>query len=426
MSHLGLMIGKICLLVFVTGCASYTAETKEIRALYLGQKYKQSLEKLEASSLKDSEKDRLIYLLEKASILDKLGQRQIARKLLNEADSLVEKLKTLSVSRTATSFIMNDSSMDYEGEDYEKVAIHTVMALSFLEDNELRSARVEARRINSQLDEINKDYDKNQKNKYSQDAFALYLSAMIWEALGEFDSAIIDYRKALNLYESSYVKFYNGTVPDSLVKAYYKLTKIRGRTELTSSLTKKYPNIVKRDSKSNVGELVVIHEVGNISIKTQKEFIFPFGKQVVRFSFPTIMRNRHRSYGFTGVEIAQSNVKTPAENLQDLNSIAYHTLEDRRLRMIAKQGARLLLKGQAVEQAYEKGGPLAGLAANIFTAVTETADTRSWTLLPSAYYVTRLQLEPGEYSIKAFNAGRLTKIKKVKVVKNRMSFLRSY
>src|SRR5690606_6976497 len=103
-----------------------------------------------------------------------------------------DELYTVSISRTAASFIVSESSTDYEGEDYERVAIHTQLALSFLGDKDLAAARVEARKINLKLEEINQKYDDH-KNRYAEDAFARYLAGTIYEARGEIDDAIIDY-----------------------------------------------------------------------------------------------------------------------------------------------------------------------------------------------------------------------------------------
>src|SRR5690606_17970339 len=121
--------------------------------------------------------------------------------------------------KTALSFVYNDSATDYEGEDYEKVAIHTQLALSFIGDQDYSAARVQAKKINNKLAEINKNYDADQKNRYAEDAFALYLAGVIWEAQGDYDDAIIDYRKALKLYEGSYATFVRAGVPDGLVEA---------------------------------------------------------------------------------------------------------------------------------------------------------------------------------------------------------------
>jgi hypothetical protein len=73
----------------------------------------------------------------------------------------------------------------------------------------------------------------------------------------------------------------------------------------------------------------------------------------------------------------------------------------------------------------EQFGPLAGLAMNIVNASTETADTRSWTLLPRSFSVTRLRLPPGAHAIEIYNNGRLSRMEDVEIKAGRMVILRS-
>jgi uncharacterized protein len=149
----------------------------------------------------------------------------------------------------------------------------------------------------------------------------------------------------------------------------------------------------------------------------------PLGGQIVRFSFPVISKRSLVEFGRTGVEI-ESDRFVPAQNVQDLNAIAYTTLDDKRLRLIAKQTVRLLAKARANRFAEEQFGPLGGLAANIVNAVTETADTRSWTMLPEGYYVTRVDLKPGTYSIKLYNSSRMSEARSVQIAPGKLLLLR--
>ncbi len=69
-------------------------------------------------------------------------------------------LYTKSISKEALTYVYNDSAQEYPGEDFEKIAIHIMLALSFIEEGQLKSALVEARRINTRLAEINSQYDE--------------------------------------------------------------------------------------------------------------------------------------------------------------------------------------------------------------------------------------------------------------------------
>jgi hypothetical protein len=124
------------------GCASYTQQTKEIRDNFVTARYDRALEVLEKSEIIQAEQNRLLYRLEKAVIFDRLDRHKESRPLFINASSLVDELYTVSVSKEAASYFVNDSVTDYSGEDYEKIAIHTMLALSFIEQGEFKKARI--------------------------------------------------------------------------------------------------------------------------------------------------------------------------------------------------------------------------------------------------------------------------------------------
>ncbi len=422
--------GAALLLLLLPGCASYTEETSEIRSLYKGDSYREALTKLDASEIKDEDKNRLLYRLEKAMILDRLHEGDKSRKLLLEADKIADDLYTTSVARTAASFLVNDAAADYAGEDYERVAIHTQLALSFIGDRNLGAARVEALKINNKLQELNQKYEDN-KNQYGEDAFARYLAGVIYEAKGETDDAIIDYTKAVDLYRGDFAKFVQGGVPDGLVKALYKSLVKRKRTDRLPKLEKDFPKVTaeaKAELKDDdeYGQVIVVHELGQVAIKTTGEFFFGFGKQLVRFSFPTIKKRTSSYWGKIGITDDKTGKHFGADNVSDMDEIARVTLDDRRLRLIAKQSARLLAKGQLTEQAYKNFGVIGGLAANVFTVVTETADTRSWTLLPESYFISRARLKPGTHNLKFETGGKLGDIEKVDLKAGQVLLFRTF
>jgi hypothetical protein len=417
--------GLVCGLWFLlSACASYTDDMKMVQTSFRAGQYGEALQKLEASPLKEQARNRLLYLLEKAMILDRQGQRNDSRKLLLKADRIVDELYTTSVSKAAATFLYNDAAQDYPGEDYEKVAIHTMLAHSFIEDGDLKAARVEAARINTRLNEINGFYEEN-KNRYKEDAYARYLAGMIYEALGEDDSAIVDYRAALKLYEGDYSKIFATRAPDHLVVALYRLLVKRNRGEEARELKKNYQlQGPKLDAKDSLAEIVVLHELGEIASKEKSEFVYPIGSEIVRFSFPVIRRVKS-SYGRTGVRLNEDRSE-PADLAQNFDVIARETLEDRRGRIVAKSLARLILKSQMTQRAEKEFGALGWLAGNIYGAVTETADTRSWALLPAAIKVTRLQVKPGTYDLTIFNDGKTSRVRKVSIKAGELQLIRDY
>lgn len=417
-------IATFALTVLLTsGCASYTDELREVGNAYRGRNFDLALSYLEKTDLKTQDRNQLLYLLEKGTLLDRTGSRSESRTQWIKADKLADNLYTRSLSKEAATYLFNESAQAYAGEDFEKVAIHTILAHSFIEDEDLQGARVEAARINTKLAEINNSYGEN-KNHYKEDAYARLVSAMIYESLGEDDNAIIDYKSAIRIYEGDYSKEFHTSVPDFAVEALYRLYLQRDRKEDARLLANRYKELNLSPAPKDSAEVVVLHEVGTINQKEREEFILPIGGQVVRFSFPVI-RTRAPSWGRTGVRVGDGAVEN-AVLAQNFNQIANKTLDDRRMRLIAKSAARLILKGQLTQKAEKEFGALGWLAGNIYGAVTETADTRSWTTLPASIYVTRVRLKPGTYDLSIENNGRLTRMKKVVLKPGQLKILRDY
>jgi hypothetical protein len=402
-------LGTLCF----TSCASYTEHIAEVDGLYSSKQYDSALQALESSVIKEQDRNRLLFAMEKGMILDRKGDLIRSRRAWLEADKIADELYTVSVSKLAASFLYNDSIVDYAGEDYEVVNLHTMLALSFLEEAKYREARIEAVKINNKLAEINSRYDEG-KNKYEKDAFAYYLSGLIFEKLGEWDSAIIDYRKSLAAFQGEFKGFNRGGVPDSLVEALARLYQIRNRKQELSALRESHPKLLafldKSDSQQEEkGQVLVLHELGQVSKKVRSEFVLPISGQIVRFSFPVMDSRTYGAGGRTGIEwgrVNSSKSYVAAESLVDFNAVAYQTLEDKRLRFTLKATVRLLAKGQLTYQAEKNFGLFGKLAGMAYSTVTETADTRSWSLLPGAVFVSRIWLDPGEYHLGVLTEGR--------------------
>ncbi|MDD9951651.1 MAG: hypothetical protein OXT67_08820 [Zetaproteobacteria bacterium] len=426
----------VLLSCFISGaCQSYNQKLAEMHDAYTEGNFNEALTALENSDIKTDNSSQLLYHLEKGSLLDKLNRHQAARKSWLQGETLADELYTVSISKEAATYLLNEGAQDYRGEDFEKVSIHMMLALSFIETGELDKAIVEARAINTTLREITAEYEGEHRN-YEEDGFARFLAGLIYEAKGELNAALIDYQKAYKIYlAESYTNFFEGVeyVPAPLSASLYDLAQKLGRQDILQDLQDKKTAIQTKINQLGTshayGDVVFIHEIGEIARKEAKEFIFPFGDQIVRTSFPVMERQSLIWGGRTGISIttppSAQIYPFSAANVANMNAIAYQSLEDKRGRLIAKGMVRLLAKGQLVDHATRGLGPLGGLAANIFTAVTETADTRSWTLLPEAFYITRVRLPVGEHEIRVESGGRLDGWQTVSVARDQLQIFRA-
>ena len=92
----------------------------------------------------------------------------------------------------------------------------------------------------------------------------------------------------------------------------------------------------------------------------------------------------------------------PAEvatvTVEDLDAQAQRAFTEKQPTVVLRAIARALAKYLASETASKKDEGL-GTLVNLLGVVTETADTRSWTTLPRAIEMARLDLDPGTYRI---------------------------
>jgi len=86
--------------------------------------------------------------------------------------------------------------------------------------------------------------------------------------------------------------------------------------------------------------------------------------------------------------------------VENLARQARVTFDAEKATIFFKTILRGLTKYLATRGAEKAAGEWAGLVANIFGAVTETADTRSWLTLPEHVHLARLSLPPGLHDIK--------------------------
>ena len=388
------------------GCLSYSDKNKPIREAVYGGDLPRAFALLEqADHLSPEGKNRLLYHLEKATLLHYLGQYSKAESSYHTASSVMEKLYTQSLTQGALSFVINDSTMDYAGEAYEMIALHTMLALLYLQQNQLSKARVQARRINTKLKELSRDQTSEQKEGYHRDAFALYLSGAIFESLGEYDSAAVDYGRA---YESYQLGYPGVGVPKSLVQSLYLASLEAQRTSRASKLKQKHPTV----KKEPLSGLWVVAKGDVVVPKISKDFVFAASARTfIRYSWPSIPKI---SSPLPRYDLRLQNKKYSLEVAQDMDAIARWMLEDQRLSLTLKNITRLTAKEYLTDQLME-ANPLLGFFTKIAAAFTETADTRSWSLLPGKFAVQRVPLTPGSYVLSYFVRGGRRQSQRVEI-----------
>lgn len=160
-------------------------------------------------------KPHLIDLMDKGLILHHLGEYEESNRVSELAEKKIEELYTKSLSREVSTYLVNDLTQAYSGEEFERIYVHILMAFNYIGLGNLEEALVEIRKIDFNLQVYADQYQG--RSVFKNHAFAHYLSGLVHEAGDELNDAFISYRKALSGYEE-YEHFYGVEIPRILIK----------------------------------------------------------------------------------------------------------------------------------------------------------------------------------------------------------------
>jgi hypothetical protein len=387
------------------GCATYSGSFAVIEKNLAAQQYDVALTNIEKEA--ESKTDRVLYLLNKGMVLRMKRDFTASNVAFEAAKAEMDRLYAASVSENALSVMVNDSTVSYSGDNYERVLLHLYMALNYLELGDLDSARVEALQVDAKLREF---AEKIPDSKYAEDAFTLYLTGLIYEDESEFSDAMISYRSAYNVYKK-YQTRYGISMPTVLKTDLMRMAKQQGLSDEYAKYKAEFGfEPVNNKGKPAEGELVFVLNNGLAPIKREKA-INSFDSStasMVRIALPSY---ESRSSNVIGARISVNGRQATTELMEDIDAIAKKNLDEHMPAIIARSVARVVIKAAASKKARDAAlnnknndnavaGMLGALAFQVAAVATERADTRSWLTLPSSIQLARLSLPAGSYNVK--------------------------
>ena len=388
------------------GCATYSGSFGVIERNLAAQQYDVALLNIEKES--ESKKNRVLYLLNKGMVLRMKRDFAGSNVALEAAKAEIDRLYAASASENALSVMVNDSTVSYSGDNYERVLLHLYMALNYLELGQPDSARVEALQVDAKLREF---AEKIPDSKYAEDAFTLYLTGLIYEDRGEWSDAMISYRSAYNVYKK-YLTNYAVAMPSILKLDLMRMARQQGLTDELNQYKKEFgielPN--NKGVSKDDGELVFVLNNGLAPIKREKAInsFDAVSGSVVRIALPSY---ESRNINVVAARITVGNKQAITELMEDIDVIAKKNLDSHMPAIIARSVARVAVKAAASKQTRQAAtrnnnhndamvGMVGALAFQVAAVVSERADTRSWLTLPSNIQLGRLSLPPGSYSVR--------------------------
>ena len=418
-------------LLLLTGCASLRTDKAQYAGMdrLLAQAdYPAAIVKIEAA--KESAytyKDRVVYYLDIGMLHHWNGDYEKSNEMLEKAERGIEDNFTKSVTRSASSMIMNDNVLAYAGEDYEDIYLNAFKALNYLALGRNDEAFVEVRRINNKLVQLESKYDKVAqkmsraeearetfkpgKSHFQESALGRYLGMMLYRADHKWDDVRIDLEKIdrgwklqpdictfprPDLSRSTKrvaaprarlnVIAFSGLAPDKKATTFYIHTE-----ENVIILAGSSENYL---GKQNLSGLNVIpwQEVNEgYHFKIQLPYMEKRPSKVERID----------------VEVNEVAVET-LQRLESLENAAIETFSIQKPLIYLKTITRAVIKGLAAEQAKQDmtknmdGGMafFTRLAADLAVDQTENADLRVSRFFPAEAAIRELHLDEGTYDIR--------------------------
>lgn len=402
--------------VGLLGCVSgpSTTSKKAVNALLAAQNYAGAQAYLEkAKEGEYGKKNMVLYYLDHGSVLHHAGKYQESDASFDKAQTRIDELYTKSITQAGGLMLLNDSTMDYAGEPFERVLTNVFRALNFVFLGKPEEAVVESRKAEEFLTRLNASVGK--AGVYKDDAFARYLDALLYDDEGKRDDARIS-MEAANAAYAAYKADYGTPVPNFSLP---------------------------EDTQRKSGELVFIHYNGVAPRKVSKTWQIAWGQALAIANSDEGSKDQRFANGLrAGILgnsitvsypayvqdpfiIANSEVSVdsgPATGtilMSDISAIATKNLADRVSVIKARSIARAMVKyviaeaaSRAAAKACDKmpGGYFAIQACKLSSravshgaaAASESADTRAWSALPSQIRMARVKLPAGRHEIRVF------------------------
>ncbi len=352
--------------------------------------------------------DKVLYGLDAGMLSRYGGDYEQSNLHLSQAEKLIEEYFAISITQTIGSYVLNDTIIDYAGEDFEDIYTNLFMALNYIQLGNTEAAFVEIRRFNNKLQLLSTKYvsaledarqhvakeglDSTQlfnepdiqTLSFYDSAFARYVSLLLYRSNGQMDSAAID-KKFIETAFLTQPQLYPFPIPQAVEE------------EFTIPNNKERLNVFAYTGRAPEKIEEVLH-LPNVVNNTWFKLALPI--MVIN---PSPVASIHFS-------ATNQNGATFSGNLQKLESIeniAIDTFQQKQGLLYLKTLVRAVSKTivnegvtSAIQDSDAAGwAALFNVAANVFTEISEQADIRSSRYFPASVWIGGLNLDKGLYTV---------------------------
>lgn len=367
---------------------------------------------LEGSAKSKKAKEELLYNLELGQLQRLNNDIPASIAALTVADNEVkeweESAKAGKVAGMIGAALISERASAYDGTNYEKVWLTTLLALNRLSAGDVDNARVDIKRTHEReaviaqlkekqtaaaekeakekgaeqqtkeingypVDTINSPEVMELKNGY-QNALSHYLAGFVYEVGNEPSLAAAGYRKAVELKPGSKL------LEDGL-----------GGLDARTS-----PSKMRAQKMTDV--LFVI-EAGYAPERESQTFtvpvVIPGAGNTISMSYPVVKPSADPFLG----SVTVGDQKLDLSSVVDLNVMARRELKDEMPGLVTRNITRAVTKGVVQKELTKSAGLFGAALGAVGSIVTEKADDRIWRTLPGRVYLARGYLPAGEHKL---------------------------
>ena len=414
---------------FTQACANFYELTYDFNRNFELGNLDAAVQSLEGSTHQRSyNRDRFLMYVNKGLVYSMMGRYDDSNYFLEKAYLFGEDYSINYASEVAA-YLSNPGIVVYKGEDHEHLMLLYYKAINFLKMEQYEDALIECRRLNIRLNQLSDKYSA--ENKYSRDAFIHNLMGIIYQANKDYNNAFIAYRNAYNYYQDDYSRLFGIQAPDQLKKDILLSARKSGLKQEFEFYQNEFNDIDLTDLEGHDASLVFFWHNGLAPIKTEWSINFfmdhsrngfvVFNNEKMNMNFPFWMgeyqENEQRSLTamqafrvafpkyverkpvYQTANLILNGKAYQLQIAQDINKIAFYTLEQRMMLEFSKSLARAAIK-KGSEMMLRKEDEALGAALGLFNALTEKADTRNWQTLPYTIHYARIPLNNGVNEVK--------------------------
>ncbi len=452
-------------IVYVCGCASSAAYKKQFVGVdepLRAHDYNAIIKTVEENRDKCyKKKNRVLYYLDAGLLNHFAGNWSDSNQMLENAGRAIEESYTKSISRAASSMLLNDNTLVYAGESYEDVYLNIFNALNYIHLGKFDDAMVEVKRMGNKLnllEDRNAKYaeqytaaqrnglwikHKQQHNRFYDSALGRYISMLVYRTNGDLDDARIDIEHIKKLWTTAPFIYtfkmpsFKSTLqppPDG----YTKLNVI----SFIGRLPDKYARTLYITTQPRSITVTLIQQTGGQQ-QTRVVDTIPWGGKhplpngmQLKFEIP-YMKKRPSHVGSIRLMIDGHELLW-FHPIESMESVAYETFKVKTPLIYARAVLRTALKSIACAQTLaemKKNKNTKDIPPELITAMfsaTEHADLRVSQFFPALAAISELNVPEGKYHIKVVYYDRqhnrlyTDDLGKVKLRTGRLNLLESH